>query len=372
MKVLHVVATGDRRGAEVFASMLTSTLAGDGVDQQVAILRGDREPAVRFEVPVTVLGDGSRRLPGIRMEAGAVRGLGRIVAEFGPDVVQAHGGEPLKHALAATKGSGARIVYRRIGDSAQFAGSELRRRAHARLMRRAMRVVAVADALRSELIERYGLAPAKVVTIPNGVDLGRMAPSRPREDMRAALGIGPDAPVLLSLGALTWEKDPVAHVRIAAEVARTHPDVIHVIAGDGPLRAETEAEVRQLGTAERTRFLGSRDDVPDLLAASDVLLLASRTEGMPACVIEAGVAGVPVAGYAIAGVPEAVVSGATGLLSTPGDRGALATNVSALLADADLRRRLGDAARERCRAMFDIRRVAPLYHDVYDVVARAA
>lgn len=372
MKVLHVVATGDRRGAEVFASMLSSTLAGDGVDQRVAILRGVREPAVRFDVPFDILGDGSRRLPGIRMEPGTVRGLGRIVGGFGPDVVQAHGGEPLKYALAATNGSGARIVYRRIGDSAQFAGSELRRRAHARLMRRAIRVVAVADALRSELIARYGLAPGKVVTIPNGVDLGRMEPSRPRDDTRALLGIDPTAPVVLSLGALTWEKDPPAHVRIAADVARAHPDLIHVIAGDGPMRAETEAEARRLGVAGRTRFLGSRDDVPDLLAASDVLLLASRTEGMPACVIEAGVAGVPVAGYAIAGVPEAVVSGQTGLLSAPDDHRALAGDVARLLADAELRRGLGRAAAERCRAMFDIRRVAPMYHDVYDVVARAA
>ena len=101
-----------------------------------------------------MVGDGGRRLPGIRVEAAAVGNLGRIVSSFGPDVVQAHGGEPLKYALAATRGSGARIVYRRIGETAQFAGSELRRRAHARLMRRAVRVVAVADALRAELIDR--------------------------------------------------------------------------------------------------------------------------------------------------------------------------------------------------------------------------
>jgi glycosyltransferase involved in cell wall biosynthesis len=102
------------------------------------------------------------------------------------------------------------------------------------------------------------------------------------------------------------------------------------------------------------------------------MLLASKTEGMPACVIEAGIAGLPVAGYALAGVPEAVVSGDTGLLVPPGDRDALTSAVTELIADAELRRRLGGGARERCRAMFDIRRVAPMYHDVYEAVAGAA
>lgn len=372
MRVLHVVATASRRGAEVFASTLATALARDGVDQHVAILRDAGEPAVEFGVPASILGDGGRAFPGIRMEPGATRSLARIVSDFAPDVVQAHGGEPLKYALAVTRGSGARIVYRRIGDSAQFRGSELRRRAHARLMRRAVRVVAVADALRSELIARYGLSPSRVVTIPNAVDVRRLEPSRPRAETRAELGIAPRAPVLLSLGALTWEKDPLAHVEVGARVAASSPDLVHLIVGDGPLRARSEARARHLGTSERTRFLGSRDDVADLLAASDVMLLASRTEGMPACVIEAGIAGLPVAGYALSGVPEAVVSGETGLLVSPGDRDALTSAVSSLIADADLRRRLGDGARERCLAMFDIRRVAPMYHDVYEAVAGAA
>ncbi len=372
MKVLHVVATANRRGGEVFAAALMEALAADGVEQRAAILRDAPEPAVAFGVPTVVVGHGRRPLPGIKMEAGAVRTLARVAASFGPDVVQAHGGEPLKYALAATQGSGARIVYRRIGASAQFAGNELRRRAHAHLMRRASRVVAVADSLRTELIARYGLSPSRVVTIPNGVDVDQLAPSRSSSETRAALSIDPDAPVVLSLGALTWEKDPLGHLAVAAGVAASYPKLVHVLAGDGPLRARAEAEAHRLGSWDRTRFLGSRDDVADLLAASDVLLMASRTEGMPACVIEAGIAGLPVAGYALAGVPEAVVSGDTGLLVPPGDRDALIEAVATLVGKVELRTRLGGAARERCREMFDIRRVAPMYRDVYDAVAAAA
>ena len=373
MRVLHVVATANRRGGEVFAAALVYALAQEGVEQRVAILRDGAEPAVAFGVPWVVVGNGHRRVPWHSDGGGGRRATsGGRRRRFGPDVVQAHGGEPLKYALAATWGSGARIVYRRIGDSAQFEGSELRRRAHARLMRRAGRVVAVADALRAELIAAYGLMPSRVVTIPNGVAVERLDPSRPRVETRAELGIGPDAPVLLSLGAMTWEKDPLGHLAVVAGVAASFPDLVHVVAGDGPLRGAAEAAARRLDAWDRTRFLGSRDDVADLLAASDVLLLASKTEGMPACVIEAGIAGLPVAGYALAGVPEAVVSGETGLLVAPGDRAALTDVVSKLVGESALRRRLGDAARERCRAMFDIRRVAPMYRDVYEAVAGAA
>jgi glycosyltransferase involved in cell wall biosynthesis len=88
-------------------------------------------------------------------------------------------------------------------------------------------------------------------------------------------------------------------------------------------------------------------------------------------VIEAGFAGVPVAGYALAGVPEAVRSGETGLLVPPGEADALAAVVAALLADADLRRRLGTAAAELCRERFAIGRVALRYLKLYAAVARA-
>jgi glycosyltransferase involved in cell wall biosynthesis len=239
-------------------------------------------------------------------------------------------------------------------------------------MRRAGRIVAVAGVVRDELIASYDVSPSKVVTIPNGVDLKALEPSRSREATREALGIDLTAPVLLSLGALSEEKDPLAHVAIGARVAEGVPELIHLVIGDGPLRDRAEREAREHGMGRSTRFLGSRDDVADLLAASDVLLLASRTEGMPACVIEAGVAGLPVAGFAIAGVPEAVVSGETGVLVAPGDRDALAAAVTPLLRDAELRRRLGDQARDRCRALFDIRAVAPRYLELYESVAAAA
>ena len=115
----------------------------------MAVLRGSGEPAVEFGVPWRSWATGGPRSRASACNPRCAGPSPAIVADFAPDVVQAHGGEPLKYALAVTRGSGARIVYRRIGTPPRFNGGELRRRAHARLMRRAVRVVAVAEALRS-------------------------------------------------------------------------------------------------------------------------------------------------------------------------------------------------------------------------------
>jgi glycosyltransferase involved in cell wall biosynthesis len=112
-------------------------------------------------------------------------------------------------------------------------------------------------------------------------------------------------------------------------------------------------------------MLGTRSDVPDILGAADVLLLASKSEGMPAVAIEAGIAATPVAAYALSGVPEVVVDGATGTLACPGDSHELAASVIRLLDDKDLRDRMSSAARDRCTTQFDIKHVAVRYFDLY-------
>jgi glycosyltransferase involved in cell wall biosynthesis len=121
--------------------------------------------------------------------------------------------------------------------------------------------------------------------------------------------------------------------------------------------------------AGRILVLGVREDVPDLLAASDVLVLASSTEGSPAVVIEAGLLGLPVAAYAIGGVPEIVEDGRTGVLVPAGDRERLAAEVAALLVDPDRRAAMGAAGSARCRGAFEIGAVAPRYLEVYERVA---
>lgn len=371
MRLLHLIATGQRRGAEVFASDLVAALDHGDPRQRVAVLHGAPPWAVPLAVPVDGLRAGAPAGRALPLHPGAVLALRRLVRDWRPDLIQAHGGQPLKYAALATVGGGPPIVYRRIG-SVSWLGNRPRRALYGRLVRRAARVVAVAESIRQETVEAFGLPPERVVTIPNGVDPRRLEPERGREATRAALGIPADAVVVLSLGALAWEKDPLGHLAVTAPLLAGHPGAVHVFAGDGPLRAELEAAVAGRGLAGRALVLGSRADVGDLLAASDLLLFASRTEGMPASVIEAGVAGLPVVGVALTGVPEVVEDGVSGLLAPPGDHDGLRAATGRLLADAGLRAAMGRSASARCRERHGIDQIAASYLALYRDVVEAA
>ena len=308
----------------------------------------------------------------MRFDPSRALSLRRLVRGTDPDIVQAHGGEALKYAVAANVGLSSRIVYRRIGSAPAWLLHGPRRSLYAFLMRRAARVVAVADAVRDETIRLFGLPSGHVVTIPNAVSPMRVESCRDRDEIRQMLGIPFQGKVILSIGAITWEKDPLSHVAVATRIMRRLPEAYHVMVGDGPMRAEVERAVRQEGFASRVKLLGNRRDMGDLLKAADLLLFASRShgmEGMPAVVIEAGMAGVPVVGYRVAGVSEVVSDGETGILVGVGDRDALSESALRLLNDVDEGRLLGAAARIRCRERFSINTVSSEYLELYQDVA---
>lgn len=367
MRVLHVVATGQRRGAEIFASDLIVAFNANGVHQRVGVLRDGGEILASYEAPTVKLGVHGWRVPGLRMEPRTLIALRRLIDDWSPDIVQAHGGEALKYSVMAS-GRRRKVVYRRIGSASPWITGPLRRMAHGRLMRRASRTVTLADVIRRETIEIFRLPPHKVITIPRGIDPRRLEPKQGREATRRLLNLTPDASVVLFLGALTWEKGPLVHVEIASRLHRRLPDVQHLMVGEGPLRRSVEEMVRARGLDRHVIVLGSRADVGDLLSASDLMLLPSRTEGMPGCLIEAGMTGLPAAAYAVGGVADVVLHGRTGLLVPPGDVSGLEASALELLRAPATRRAMSSAAIEHCRSRFDIGSIAPRYLDLYDQV----
>nr|MBA2281918.1 glycosyltransferase family 4 protein [Acidimicrobiia bacterium] len=256
------------------------------------------------------------------------------------------------------------VVYRRIGGAPAAIHRAARRRWHRFFMARADAVVAVADAVRAETLALFRLEPARVVTIPNAVEPSRVQ-GADRAVARAELGLPADSPVVLSLGALSWEKDPLGAVEASAPARAADGTVVHLFVGDGPLRDPLEERVRRCGAEASVRVLPGRADVAAVLAAADVLLFTSRSdgmEGMPAVIIEAGLAGRATVAVDVAGVGEVIEHDETGVLvAHPADVG---DALVALLDDPARVRALGAAARDRCEAAFTIEAVAPRYADV--------
>jgi glycosyltransferase involved in cell wall biosynthesis len=181
--------------------------------------------------------------------------------------------------------------------------------------------------------------PRRTVVIRTGIDL---------DTPRASPADEP--PRIVSVGRLAYPKDPVTFVRALA--ALNGRDFSALLVGDGPQRAAVQAALASLPAAARTRLVGDRHDVRALLAASQVFVLATRSEGLPLTVLEAMAAGLPVVASRVGGIPELVVDGETGLLVPPGDPVGLADAIARLLDDRRLRERLGAAGRSRVEQHF--------------------
>lgn len=364
LRVLHVVNSGCRRGAEMFAADIIRSFNRLGVTQHVAVL----DPAgltVPFEAPITAMRQTGRTIPTLRVDIGRVMGLRRLIHQWNPDIIQGHGGDSLKYLTLAAWRSGRPIFHRSIGMAPPWVKAGMRKAAYRTMMRRTQ-VVAVAGEVAKEAVGLFGVPTERVHSVPNAVDPNRIVSSSRAEDVRRELGLSPADKVIISAGVLSWEKDPLAHLRVSKIVMQSESRTAHVFAGDGPLRDQLLDEARSMGIADRVMVLGSRADLTNILHASDVLLFASKgMEGMPGILIEAGMAGLPVAGYSIAGVDEVVMHGRTGLLASPGREDELAANVLKLFASGDLRAELGRAASIRCRELFDVDKIAGRYFELY-------
>ena len=191
--------------------------------------------------------------------------------------------------------------------------------------------------------------PAQVVRC--GIDVNDFErPKRPPAEVRAALSIPEDHALVLQVCCLKPQKDPAAFVRLAVQLRSRFPRTTYLLAGDGELRPALERAIVQGGVQDTVRLLGWRRDVPDLLHACDLVVLTSLWEGLPQVFPQAMAASKPIVATAVDGAPEAVVPGENGFLVAPRDPAALASAVTQLLADANLRRSMGKNGQARAAA----------------------
>jgi glycosyltransferase involved in cell wall biosynthesis len=234
------------------------------------------------------------------------------------------------------------------------------------LSRRVSRYIAVSRDIASRLAGTLGWPSSKIEVIHNGVAVDRLA-ARFDPELRRQLAAGEDTPIVLAVGRLDPQKGLDILLRAVPHVPRAR----FVIAGDGPERSRLEAQARAAGVLARVSFLGRRADVPELLAASDLFVLPSLYEGSSLALLEAMAAGKPVVTSAIAGTNELLTNQETGLLVAPGDPDALAAGLRRVLRDAELRDRLGTAARTCVAERFSAADVADRVTRVYERVLRS-
>lgn len=252
---------------------------------------------------------------------------------------------------AAAAGVPVRVGNRREINPDKSAGLILlQRAAYACASRVAANSQAAADRLRRERV------PARKITvIPNGLDIGAFVPPQPRDRVRR----------VITVANLRKEKAHEVLFDAAAAVLSKYPDAEFWIVGDGPRYEELTALARSRGIAARTRFFGHREDVPQLLADSDVFVLPSRSEAFPGSLVEAMAAGLPVVATAVGGNPELVQHGHNGLLVEPDDAQAVAASIRHLIDSPVRAAELGRAARASVERRFSFERMVSAFEDLY-------
>ncbi len=306
-----------------------------------------------WRVPPLPLGlTGARRVPA----------LARRLRAAGPDVFHAHMSSPVacKFGLAAAVLARVPAVVGtvQVGEYEppdRSAYWQLRALAHG-----VDRYLAVSRAIADELVGRLDWPASRIEVVYNSVDVGRFQVEAP-PGLRAELG-AEGRPLILTPARLDAQK---GHPFLL-EALREVPDAVLALAGEGPERAALEGLAQRLGVKGRVRFLGRREDVPELLAACDVFALPSLYEGSSLAVLEAMAAGRAVVSSAIGGTDELIEDGRSGLLVEPGDAVGLAAALRRLIEDPALREELAGRARERVERDLTRRRMAARVTGVYE------
>jgi glycosyltransferase involved in cell wall biosynthesis len=301
-------------------------------------------------------------------------GFGRMITGFlavhPADVFHCHVGTGSENwdgvRLARAAGCGAVVQTQHLP---YLLSHPRRRRAFHHAIEEVDRLIAVSEGVR-RTYQRIGVPPERLVTVPNGV--APRADALSRQEARRVLGLGPDQPVVLTVGRLTHMKGQWHLIDAVPDLAARFPGLTVVFLGDGPLREALEKRAAALGVSGNVCFGGHRGDARRLLAAADLFALPSRHEGMPLVALEAMEAGVPVVATRVIGSTEVVDDGVTGALVRPGDAAALATAAARLLADPVLARRQGAAGRRRYEERFTRDRMAAETTAVYDSVLAGA
>jgi glycosyltransferase involved in cell wall biosynthesis len=191
-----------------------------------------------------------------------------------------------------------------------------------------------------------------VSVICNSVDTRRYNLSAGSAATRRGLGLDEGDHVMAVVATFKRQKGHRFLIEAANTVVPQFPNLHILFIGDGELREELQALTKRLGLEGHIHFLGTRGDVPALLAASDSFALPSLWEGLPMALIEAMASGLPVIATEVSGTNQVMVSGETGLLVPPGDASALATAIASVLTDPARAASMGAAARQRVEEYF--------------------
>jgi len=359
-RVLQIIPTLDRGGAEKQLTLLAGRLPRDEFEVHVCVLTRSGPLAAELSsqgVPLTVVGKTWK------VDPAAWWRLRRLIGRLAPQLVQTWLFAANSYGRSAARAAGVRrlVAGERCVDrwksSAHLALDRY-------LARSTQRIVANSPGVRDFYVGK-GLPAEKFTIIPNGIVPSEGTAPLERGALLAELGLPAETRLIGAVGRL-WPQKRIKDLIWAADLLKVARDDVHLlIIGEGPDRWRLERFRDQVRICDRVHFLGERADVPRLLPHLDCVWLASGYEGQPNAIMEAMLAGIPVVATDIPGNRDLVVPGETGYLVPVGNRAGFARHTYQLLDDPATARRLGAASRARMLAQFHVDTMVGRYVELY-------
>lgn len=376
MRVLQLVQKPQRRGPEILAQRLNRALRDLGHQAKTVFLyHFDGDQPLHSDSGDTLLAGNERSAleTTLGFQPRLLAAVKREIRDFDPDIVQVNGSRSVKYGAFAkghTGGSPWSLVYRNIDNPDYWVRGRVRQLYYRHLvMPRMDGVISVSRGMREVLTKHYGFA-VPMTYIPYVVDPARLEPLPDRTVARAQLGLDAFAPVVLFIGTLSEQKRPDRLVRVMAQVRKAIPNTLCCVVGDGPLANDTRVAARGERILDSMQLVGYQRSIGPFLAAADLLLVTSDSDGIPTVVQEAGYAGLPTVATRVGGMDECVKDGVTGLLADPADEELLAECVTRLLRDDAERLAMGEAARDLVRSEYTLDVATARHLDFYESLRR--
>ncbi len=220
------------------------------------------------------------------------------------------------------------------------------------------RVATTALCSRELILKATGLSPGRVLVIPTGVELERFNPALSGEPFRREFGLKEGEKAVGIVAQLRGSKGHEHFVSAAERICYTHNDVRFFIVGDGHWRQLIAEDIKRRGLEGKVVMTGYREDIPEVMAGLDLLVIASiRTDGIPQSALQAMAMGLPVVGTEVGGIPEVLAPSGAGVLVPPAVPEALARAVKELLDDSARLREMGESGRRFVAAGFSLERM---------------
>ena len=364
MKVLQLVTKRQYRGAELFASDLSNELIKLGHEVFfVGLYQNNNDILTVENADNRDLVKNKKKYFSIKI----VKKIVEFVNEVEPDIIQCNGSDTLKYTVAASYffKKDIPLVYRNISIISEWISSLPKKLLYKRMFNRIAHVTSVGDEALADFVKTYKYPQTRAEVIRRGVPVKGVNKSYLSKKLKKDLKISNNAKIAIHVGNFSPEKNHEFLLTVFAGLKEEYPNIKLVCVGSGVLFEEIKHKIYKMGLKSNIFLLGFRKDIPELLSASDCLVLSSNIEGVPGVILEAGTQKIPSIAINVGGVSEVLINEVTGYLIEDFDVDEFRKSLLELMTNDDKRKEFGENAYSMISKGFDPAKNAEKFEKLY-------